>query len=83
MKALLKITASSLIRAIFISRLVFSMTFAASAILILPALWVPALIIWRYRLSTKSAILGVEPEVTFLIEVRLWSLSPGLIRSGE
>ena len=44
------------------------MTFAASATLILSALYVPAFIIVLYRLSTKSAVLGVEPLVNLTIE---------------
>ena len=42
-----KIIASSLTRAILTSRCVFSMTLAASATLMLEALWVPAVIIDR------------------------------------
>ena len=36
-----------------------------------------------YSSSTRLAILGVEPEVTFLIVVSVFNLSPGLILSGE
>src|SRR5690606_41969094 len=43
--SLLKMSASSLIRAILTSRCVFSMTLAASATLIEGALWVPATMI--------------------------------------
>ena len=42
----------------------------------------PAVIILLYKLSTKSAILGVEPEVIFLIFDIVCFLSPGLILSG-
>ena len=45
------------------------MTFAASATLILGALWVPAVIISLYKLSTIFAISGFEPDVIFLIFV--------------
>ena len=65
------------------SRCEFSITLAASATLILDALWVPAVIILLYISSMKSAISGVEPLVTFKIFVTECSLSPGLIRSGE
>jgi len=44
---------------------------------------VPATIIEPYKLSTKSAVEGVEPEVTFIIFVKVYTLSPGFIRSGE
>ena len=47
---LLKINASSLTKAIFTSLCVFSITFAASATLILCALKVPAVIISLYKL---------------------------------
>ncbi|MOA19859.1 hypothetical protein D3C78_1402660 [compost metagenome] len=60
----------------------FSMTLAASATLMLLALWVPAVMIWPYRASTRSATSGVEPEVIFLMVVTRCSLSPGLMRSG-
>jgi hypothetical protein len=46
-------------------------------------LYVPAVMIELYRLSMKSAISTVEPDVTFNIVVTLCSLSPGFIRSGE
>jgi hypothetical protein len=36
-----------------------------------------------YKLSTISAISGVDPEVTFLIFVKVLILSPGFILSGE
>ncbi|MNE81143.1 hypothetical protein D3C80_1777730 [compost metagenome] len=58
------------------------MTLAASATLMLLALWVPAVMTWPYRASTRSATSGVEPEVTFLMVVTRCSLSPGLMRSG-
>src|SRR5690606_34379493 len=44
----LKISASSLMRAMLISRCVFSITLAASATLILLALWVPTTTMRRY-----------------------------------
>src|SRR5690606_30947143 len=74
---------NSLTKEIFTSRCAFSIAFEASATLILGALWVPAVIIERYRSSTRLAISGVEPEVTFLIFVNVLILSHGLIRSGE
>jgi len=43
------------------------MTLAASAVLMLAALNVPAVIIALYKESTFSAISGVEPEVTFVM----------------
>jgi len=59
------------------------MALAASATFIEGALWVPALIIELYKVSISFATLGVDPEVIFLIWVRVLILSPGLIRSGE
>ena len=58
------------------------MAFEASATLMLLALKVPAVIIDAYNWSICSAISGVEPEVTFLILVKVLILSPGLILSG-
>ena len=58
------------------------MTLAASATLIEGALYVPAVIIDLYKSSIKSEISGVEPLVIFKILVNVFSLSPGLIRSG-
>lgn len=57
--------------AIFRSLWQFSMTFAASAILMLLTLYVPALIIFPYKLSIKLAIFFVEPDVIFLISTNL------------
>ena len=65
------------------SRWVFSITLAASATLMLGALWVPAVMMPAYSASTKSAVAGVEPEVTLRMVVTRWALSPGLMRSGE
>ena len=59
------------------------MALLASATFIEGALCVPAVIMERYNWSTFSAISGVEPEVTFLILVKVFTLSPGLMRSGE
>jgi hypothetical protein len=78
----LKISASSLISAMFTSRWVFSMTLAASATRMLEALCVPAVMICRYSASTRSAASGVEPLVTLLMVSMRCSLSPGLTRSG-
>ena len=77
-----KIRLSSFIRAILMSRWVFSITLAASATLIELALWVPAVMIWAYSALTASATSGVLPLVTFLMLGRRCSLSPGLMRSG-
>ena len=70
-------------RAILTSLWIFSITFAASATLMLSALCVPARIISLYNSSISVAILGVEPDVIFLIFVNRCSLSPVLILSGE
>jgi len=48
----------------------------------LEVLCVPAVTIEPYRRSTNSVTCGVDPEVTFLMVVRRWDLSPGLILSG-
>ena len=76
------IIASSFTSAMLTSRWVFSITLAASATLMLGALWVPASMMRRYSASTKSATSGVEPEVTLRMVVKRRCLSPGLIRSG-
>ena len=79
----LKILANSFTKAMLMSRCEFSITFAASATLILEAMYVPATIMDLYRSSTFLATSGVEPEVTFIILVTVCTLSPGLMRSGE
>ena len=56
--------ASSFTNAIFISLWEFSITFAASATLIVGARWVPAVIILAYSSSTFFPISGVLPEVS-------------------
>ena len=60
----------------------FSIILAASATLMLSALWVPAVIIPLYKSSTKFDIFSVEPDVTLTILTNLWFLSPGFILSG-
>lgn len=65
------------------SRCEFSITLAASATFIVGARWVPAVMTEEYTSLTMRPISGVEPEVTFLIFSTVWSLSPGLMRSGE
>ena len=79
----LKILASSLTKAILISRCEFSITLAASATLIVGAKCVPAVITLAYKSSTFFPISGVDPAVTFSILSTVCNLSPGLIRSGE
>ncbi|MNE28731.1 hypothetical protein D3C80_1221830 [compost metagenome] len=59
------------------------MAFDASATFMLGALCVPAVMILAYNASIQSATSGVEPEVTFMIFVKVFTLSPGLILSGE
>ena len=49
----------------------------------LSALKAPAVMIELYKSSTKSAISGVDPDVTFLMVVKVFTLSPGTILSGE
>ena len=58
-------------------------TFAASATFIDEALNVPAVVIDLYKRSIFSAISGVDPDVTFLMVVKVLILSPGTILSGE
>ena len=70
-------------KAIFISRWVFSMIFADSATFIELALCTPASIISSYTFAIFSADSASHPLVTFTILVRVWSLSPGFILSGE
>ena len=78
----LKRMENSLIKAIFKSLWVFSITFAASATLILGVKYVPAEIIHLYKLSISLAISLVEPLVIFVILLSVFTLSPGLILSG-
>ena len=59
------------------------MALEASATLMFGAKCVPAVMIDWYKLFTISAVSGVDPDVTFLIFVRVFILSPGLTRSGE
>ena len=59
------------------------MALLASATLILAALKVPAVIIELYNLSTNLATFGFDPDVTFLMVVKVFTLSPGTILSGE
>ena len=72
-----------MIKDIFISLCAFSIALDASATFKLGAIWVPAVIILAYNELTICAISGVEPEVTFLILVNVFTLSPGFILSGE
>ena len=83
MPILSKIKASSLTNEIFKSLWAFSIALEASATLIELARSVPAVIIEAYRLFTILPISGVDPEVTFLILVKVLTLSPGFILSGE
>ena len=59
------------------------MALLASATFILAALKVPAVIIELYKSSTKLAISGFDPDVTFFMVVKVFTLSPGTILSGE
>ena len=72
-----------MIKAIFKSLWVFSMTFAASAILILSTLYMPAFIIDEYNFETFESAFLFDPETTLTISVNFLFLSPGLILSGE
>ena len=80
--SLLKIIDNSFIKAMLTSLCVFSITFAASATLILGALCVPAIIISEYKSSIILATFKFEPDVIFLIFEIVYFLSPGFIRSG-
>ena len=62
---------SSFIKAIFKSLWVFSITLAASAILMDFALTTSALIIDWYYLQIFSKVFGVSPDTTFAIFVRV------------
>ncbi|MCY1246265.1 hypothetical protein D3C72_517180 [compost metagenome] len=79
----LNIFASSFTKAILISLWEFSITFAASATLIVGAKCVPAVITDLYNSFTFCPISGVDPAVTFRIFSTVCSLSPGFMRSGE
>ena len=73
---------SSLIKAIFTSLWIFSVTLDASAIFIDGAIWMPASIIDEYKKVTTSRAFGLEPETTFFIFSIVFILSPGTILSG-
>jgi hypothetical protein len=77
------IKANSLTKEILTSRCAFSMALLASATFILAALKVPAVIIELYKSLTKLVILGVDPDITFLMVVKVFTLSPGTILSGD
>jgi hypothetical protein len=79
----LNIFANSFTKAILMSLSAFSMALEASATLILDTGKVPAEIIDLYKLSIFRAVSGVEPDVIFTIFSRVFTLSPGFIRSGE
>ena len=83
MPNLSKIRANSLTKDMLISLCAFSIALLASATFILGAIWVPAGIIELYSLSIIFATSGFDPEVTFLILVSEFILSPGTILSGE
>ena len=74
---------NSFTKDILTSRWAFSIALLASATFILAALKVPAVIIELYKSSTKLAISEVDPDVTFLMVVKVFTLSPGTILSGE
>ena len=75
--------ASSFTKAILISLCEFSITFEASATLMVGAKCVPAVMTDLYKASTFSPTSDVDPEVTFNIFSTVCSLSPGLILYGE
>lgn len=79
----LNIFANSFTKAILISRCEFSITFVASATLIVELNEFLAVITDLYNSSTFTPISGVEPDVTFNIFSTVCSLSPGFILSGE
>ena len=82
----MKILDNSFTKAILISRCEFSITFAASATLIVGAECVPAVITDAYTSSTIRAISGVDPDVTFLIFsvtflYDLWYTNPCVLKT--
>ena len=78
----LNINANSLTNAILISLCVFSITFAASAVLIDAALKTPAFIILLYTFAIISRESLSHPETTLTIFSIVCTLSPGFILSG-
>src|SRR5699024_7759109 len=74
---------NSFMKAILISRCAFSITFAASATLMLGARCIPASIISLYTENIVSSASSSEPDTTFTIFVNVLTLSPGFILSGE
>ena len=67
----------------FTSRWLFSTALAASATLMLGAIKVPFSKMELYKSSMRFATSGVEPDVILRIFVSVFTLSPGLMRSGE
>ena len=78
-----KISANSFISAMFRSRWVFSITFAASATLMLVVRCTPAVITRSYSAAIASSVGPSSPATTFTMRSSVCSRSPGLIRSGE
>ena len=72
----------SLIKAIFTSLWIFSVTFDASATFIEVALCIPASIIDDYKKEITFKAFELEAETTFFIFSMVLTLSPGTILSG-
>ena len=73
---------NSLISAILTSLWIFSVTFAASAIFIDGASWIPASIIEEYKKDITPNVCLLDPDTTFFIFSIVFTLSPGTILSG-
>ena len=78
-----KILESSFINAMFRSRWTFSITLAASAVMMFGALWMPAVIAAPYTAAARFSAFVLWPLTTFTMPVTVCCLSPGLTRSGE
>lgn len=72
---------SSLASAFFISRWLFPMTFAASAVLMSGARYI--VVTRPYTSQRRSVVLSFIPDTIFVVFSRVCSSSFGLIRSGE
>ena len=78
-----KIIDSSFTYAIFKSLCVFSIALAASATFIEGATYVPAVIIFLYKLFIIFVTSLLDPDTTLTIFFIVYFLSPGFILSGE
>ena len=78
-----QIMATSFIKAMLISRWLFSITLTASAVLMVDTGKVPAAMTISYTFLISRADSSSMPETILRMLVSVWTRSPGLMRSGE